>query len=59
MTHGRIQNAGIVRKKTPKVGKKYENRPKLSPRERYKKKFYNRYIKEKPAGQNRLRKASV
>ena len=56
MTHGRIQNAGIVRKKTPKVGKKYEKRPKLSPRARNKKKFDNRFLKEKPAGQNRLRK---
>ncbi|MCY3410912.1 MAG: 30S ribosomal protein S30e [Candidatus Heimdallarchaeota archaeon] len=56
MTHGRIQNAGIVRKKTPKVKKKYEKRPTLPPRSRYKKKFMNRHLKEKPVGQNRLRK---
>lgn len=56
MTHGRIQNSGIVRKKTPKVAKKYANRPSPPPRKRYHKKFVNRLLKEKPAGQNRLRK---
>ena len=34
MTHGRLQNAGIVRKRTPKVPKKYPDKknpgPKLS-----------------------------
>ncbi len=57
MTHGRIQNAGIVRKKTPKVTLKYEKRPKYSPRRKYKRKFVNRHLKEKPAGQNRLRRS--
>lgn len=56
MTHGRIQNSGIVRKKTPKVAKKYANRPSPPPRKRYHQKFVNRLLKEKPAGQNRLRK---
>lgn len=57
MTHGRIQNAGIVRKKTPKVAKKYEKRPKYPPRKRFAVKFHNRHFKEKPAGQNRLRRS--
>ena len=53
MTHGRLQNAGIVRKRTPKVPKKYGQRKSPIPRIRYKKIFFNRHFKNKPAGQSR------
>ncbi len=53
MTHGKLQNAGIVRKRTPKVPKKYENKQNPIPRVRYKKNFYNRLFKNKPVGQNK------
>lgn len=56
MTHGRLQNAGIVRKRTPKVAKKYPNKIHAIPRVRNKKNFYNRHFKNKPAGQSRARR---
>ncbi|MDH5402836.1 MAG: 30S ribosomal protein S30e [Candidatus Heimdallarchaeota archaeon] len=56
MTHGRLQNAGIVRKRTPKVEKKYPNKSNPIPRLRYRKLFINRHFKNKPAGQTRRRK---
>lgn len=55
MTHGRLQNAGIVRKRTPKVEKKYPNRKHPSPRTRNRKNYYNRLIKMKPVGQGTKR----
>ena len=49
MTHGRLQNAGIVRKKTPKVPAKERHSP--IPRVRNKLNHYKRMIKGKPWGQ--------
>ncbi|MCH8905665.1 MAG: 30S ribosomal protein S30e [Candidatus Heimdallarchaeota archaeon] len=56
MTHGRLQNAGIVRKRTPKVPKKYPDKKSLIPRIRNKVNFHNRYFRNKPAGQDRGRR---
>ncbi len=54
MTHGRLQNAGIVRKKTPKVPAKERHTP--IPRVSLRKKYYNRFIKGKPWGQPQKRR---
>lgn len=56
MTHGRLQNAGIVRKRTPKVPKKYPDKKSPIPRIRNKVNFHNRYFRNKPAGQDRGRR---
>ncbi|MCE7733301.1 MAG: hypothetical protein GPJ54_00390 [Candidatus Heimdallarchaeota archaeon] len=53
MTHGRLQNAGIVRKRTPKVPKKYPNKKRPGPRVSNRINFFNRHFRNKPAGQNR------
>ena len=55
MTHGRLQNAGIVRKRTPKVPKKYADKKHPGPKLRNKINFFNRHFRHKPAGQNRGR----
>lgn len=55
MTHGRLQNAGIVRKRTPVVPKKYPDRQSPIPRVRNRTNFYNRHFKNKAAGQSRRR----
>ena len=51
MTHGKIQNAGIVRKNTPKVAKKYPNRKSPIPRIRNKLNYSKRVLNGKPIGQ--------
>lgn len=56
MTHGRLQNAGIVRKRTPKVAKKYPNKAHPSPRIRNKQNYYKRLFKFKPVGQGNRRR---
>ncbi len=56
MTHGRLQNAGIVRKRTPKQERKYPNRKSPIPRIRNKKNYYNRLFKNKPIGQGNKRR---
>ena len=56
MTHRRLQNAGIVRKRTPKVPKKYPDKQSPIPRVRNRTNFMNRHFKNKPAGQSRRRK---
>ncbi|MHA2170234.1 MAG: 30S ribosomal protein S30e [Candidatus Kariarchaeaceae archaeon] len=55
MTHGRLQNAGIVRKRTPLVPRKYPDKQHAIPRVRNKINFHNRYFRSKPAGQDRGR----
>ena len=49
MTHGRLSNAGQVRRKTPKIDSR--KRPSPSPRIRNKINFYNRTVRDKPIGQ--------
>ena len=56
MTHGRLQNAGIVRKRTPVVPKKYPDRQSPIPRVRNRTNFHNRHFKNKAAGQTRRRR---
>jgi len=56
MTHGKLQNAGIVRKNTPKVPKKYPNRKSPIPRVRNKLNYFKRTIKGKPIGQGNGRR---
>ena len=56
MTHGKLQNAGIVRKNTPKVPKKYPNRKSPNPRVRNKMNYFKRIVKGKPVGQGNSRR---